>query len=55
MDRKEAYRRINAAVRTLQNEAGWTDQAVDRALSGLSRDEAVHQAERLAESIERDD
>ena len=50
MDRKEAYRRIDAAVYILQTEAGWTDQDVEHALDGLPREEAVEHAERCAKN-----
>ena len=47
MDRIEAYRRIDAAVVVLCNN-GWTGAEIERAVSGLDRDDAVSLVEREA-------
>lgn len=47
MDRIEAKQRIDAACELLKA-AGWTEQQLDAAISGLVREDAVEQAERLA-------
>lgn len=47
MDRKEAYRRIDAAVRILEDN-GWADTEVEALVDGLSHEDAVAAAERQA-------